>query len=181
MPAMQAPQYIPSTSFAQDELANVGGRSTVRTDRVDAELANVSISINALQANLELIQRDDGLLRDGIVEPYTLSSTTRAFIQGSRFNPRGLWASGQAYAVGDLIDVAGDAYVCAIAHTSTVFATDYAAGRWQAFTTAPDATDIDFAPTSTINSTNVQAAIVEVEAEARALINPQLAALYGAL
>lgn len=177
---MQAPQYIPSTSFAQDELANVGGRSTVRTDRLDAELANASTSINALQENLELIQRDDGRLRDGIVDPTSLSSTTRAYIQGSRFNPRGLWASGVAYAVGDLIEFSGDAYVCAIAHTSTVFATDAAAGRWQIFTTAPDATDIDFAPTSTIASINVQAAIVEVEAEARALINPQLAAFYGA-
>lgn len=178
---MQAPHYIPSTSFAQDELANVGGRSTVRTDRVDAELGNASASINALQANQELLQRDDGRLRDGVVEPHTLSQTTRAYIQGSRFNPRGLWAAAVAYAVGDLVDYLGDAYVCAIAHTSSVFAADYAAGRWQIFTTAPNAQDIDFTPTGGIGSTNVQAAIVEVESEARAAANPLLANLFGAL
>lgn len=178
---MQAPQYIPSTSFAQDELANVGGRSTVRTDRLDAELANASTSINALQENLELIQRDDGLLRDGIVEPYTLSSTTRTFIQGSRFNPRGLWATGQAYAVGDLIDLSGAAYVCAIAHTSTVFATDYAAGRWQLFTSSPAASLVAFTPTGAISATNVQAAIAEVALDAAIATSPLLSVLYGGL
>jgi hypothetical protein len=33
--------YEKATSFANDEASNVGGRATVRTDRVDAELANI--------------------------------------------------------------------------------------------------------------------------------------------
>ena len=70
---MQAPPYTRSADFAQDERNNVGGRSTVRTDQVDAELDNVSASINALCTNLALIQRDDGKLRDAIVELYALS------------------------------------------------------------------------------------------------------------
>lgn len=178
---MQAPQYIPSTSFAQDELANVGGRSTVRTDRLDAELANASTSINALQENLGLIQRDDGRLRDGVVEPSSLSGTTRALVQGSRFNPRGLWAPAMPYAVGDLVDYLGDAYVCAIAHTSATFAADYAAGRWQIFTAAPSASSVVFSPAGSVASTNAQAAIEEVAADAAAASQPLQSVLYGAL
>lgn len=178
---MQPPDYTPSTSFAEDERSNAGGRSTVRTDRVDAELDAISESINAINDNLELIQRDDGKLRDLIVEPYTLSAATRAYIQASRFNPRGLWAAATAYAVGDLIEYLDDAYVCAVVHTSTSFAADQALGYWQIFTTSPGASDVEFAPTSSISATNVQAAIVEVEAEAKAAANPLLASLYGGL
>jgi len=177
----QAPKYTPSTSFYDDSRNNAGGRETVRTDRLDAELGAIEITADALCENLELIQRDDGKLRDQIVEPYALSVTTRAYIQGSRFTPRGQWASSVLYAVGDLIDYLGDAYVCAIVHTSTSFAADYASGRWQVFTTVPGSSDVDFTPTATISATNVQAAIVEVEQEAKASINPLLATLYGAL
>lgn len=178
---MQAPDYTPSTSFFDDARNNAGGRDTVRTDRLDAELDAISESINDGNANLALILRDDGKLRDQIVEPYALSTTTRAYIQGSRFNPRGQWASGVAYVLGDLVDYLGSAYVCAIGHTSTSFVADYAAALWQVFTTSGNASDIDFTPTPTISANNVQAAIVEVEAEAKAGTNPLLSAFYGGL
>ena len=177
----QAPTSTPATSFYDDARNNAGGRDAVRTDRLDAELDAIEITADALCANLELIQRDDGKLRDQIVEPYTLSATTLAFIQGSRFNPRGMWAAGVAYLVGDLIQEGDSAYICSIEHTSTSFAADYAAGFWQVFTTVPNASDVDFTPTSTIGATNVQAAIVEVEADAKAATNPLLATLYGGL
>ena len=48
------------------------------------------------------------------------------------FNPRGIWAAGTVYALGDLAEVDGSSYVSAIPHTSTaVFADDLAAGYWQ--------------------------------------------------
>lgn len=177
----QAPTYTPATSFYDDARNNAGGRDAVRTDRLDAELDAIEITTDALCANLELIQRDDGKLRDQIVEPYTLSATTLAFIQGSRFSPRGMWAAGVAYLVGDLIQEGDSAYVCPIAHTSTVFATDYAAGFWQVFTTSPGADNIDFTPTSTISATNVQDAVEEVAADARANVTPLIACFFGAL
>lgn len=177
----QAPTYTPATSFYDDARNNAGGRDTVRTDRLDAELDAIEITTDALCANLELIQRDDGKLRDQIVEPYTLSPTTLAFIQGSRFNPRGMWAAGVLYLVGDLIQEGDSAYVCPIAHASAVFAADYAAGFWQVFTTVPNASDVDFTPTSTISAANVQAAIVEVEADAKASVNPLLSSFFGGL
>lgn len=176
---MQAPDYTPQTDFSDDEANNTGGRSTVRTDRVDAELDNISLSINAINGNLELIQRDDGQLTDGIVEPYNLSSATKAYVLATKWNARGLWATMQVYAVNDLVDFNGAAYVCAIAHTSAVFATDYAAGRWQIFTSASSAGAINFTPTTNISATNVQSALEEVDVENRSMSNPTLAALYG--
>lgn len=177
---MQAPPYTRSADFAQDERNNVGGRSTVRTDQVDAELDNVSLSIVALCANLALIQRDDGKLRDALVELFNLSPTARTALQ-SKFNPRGLWAAAQSYSVSDLVDVGGVAYICAIAHTSVNFAADYAAGRWQVFITAATAGGLPFTPTATVLSTDVQGAISEVDSKLRAMATPLLAFNFGGL
>lgn len=178
---MQAPKYTPTTDFSEDEANNTGGRSTVRTDRVDAELQNISTSTNALVDNLALIQRDDGKLTDGIVEPYNLSAATKAFALATKWNARGLWATAQDYAVNDMIDVNGAAYICAAAHTSSNFATDYAAGSWQVFTAAATAAAISFLATSNILSSDVQSAVVEVDTNARASSSPLLSALYGGI
>jgi hypothetical protein len=177
---MQAPPYTRSADFAQDERNNVGGRSTVRTDQVDAELDNVSTSIVALCANLALIQRDDGKLRDALVELFNLSPTARTALQ-VKLNPRGLWAAAQSYAVMDFIDVGGVSYICSIAHTSVNFAADYAAGRWQIFITAATAAGLPFTPTPTVLSTDAQSAIAEVDSKLRALATPLFAHNYGGL
>lgn len=113
-----APPYSPTASFANDETNQVSGRSTVRTVAVDTELANISTTVNALKSNLEKLQRDDDKLRDFLVEPYALAEQTRALIAaGGR--PRGLWAAGQVYAVGDVVQQSGFAYQCYTAHTAT--------------------------------------------------------------
>jgi hypothetical protein len=177
---MQPTPYVKTTNFAQDESANVGGRSTVRTDRVDAELENIELSLTETQENLELIQRDDGRLRDGLVELFNLSAACRAAF-GTDIEPRGLWLTATAYVVGDLVDEASVSYLCAVAHTSGTFATDYAAGKWQVFGTNPTAAAITFTPPATMAATDVQAALVEVNAAARAASLPALSALYGAL
>lgn len=181
MGAMQAPDYIPQTDFSDDELNNAGGRTMVRADRLDAELDDVSLSINAINENLQLIQRDDGKLRDEVVEPYSLSAATQAYVLATKWNARGLWASGQVYAVNDMVDYLGSAYICAVAHTSGVFATDYATGEWQIFVTAAMAGGVAFTPTANISSTDVQAAIEEVDANARAASSPLQAAFFGAM
>lgn len=176
---MQPPGYTPSTNFASDELANAGGRSTVRTDRVDAEFDAIETTLDATLENLAMLQRDDGALMDAIVEPFNLSSTTKAYVLATKWNARGLWAPGQTYAVNDLVDFSGAAYVCPVAHTSGVFATDYAAGKWQIFTNAANAAAVSFTPTTNISATNAQAAIEEVDTESRAASSPLLSALYG--
>lgn len=177
----QPTPYVKATDFSQDESANVGGRSTVRTDRLDAELENIELTLDETLDSIALIQRDDGKLQDGLVEYYNLSASCKAAVLATKWNARGLWLTATAYAVNDMVDVAGAAYICATAHTSGVFATDYAAGKWQIFVTAAAAGGSSFAPTSTISAVTVQAAIEESDSENRAASLPVLSALYGAM
>ena len=120
-------------------------------------------------------------MRDKVVRPHTLSADTLVLIQGNRFNPRGLWATAQTYAYLDLIDLSGQAYVCAIGHASGVFATDYAAGKWQIFNGTPAASVVSFYPSGRVSSTNVQAAIAELDTDTQAVSAPLISTLYGGL
>ena len=132
----QPPKYVRTADFSQDEANNVAGRSTVLTASLDAELDNVATSLNAAIDNLGQIQRDDLKLRDKIVEPHTLSDAVKAVV-GAAWNPRGVWASGTAYAVRDVVEQGGTSYVCTTAHTSGAsFSADYSAGYWIAVSTA---------------------------------------------
>jgi len=112
-----APNYTPTASFATDETNQVAGRSTVKTVSVDAELANISASINALNTNIKLLQRDDGKVKDMLVEPYMLSEQARALVSTGGV-PRGDWVAATAYAVKDVVQHSGFAYICHTAHTS---------------------------------------------------------------
>lgn len=176
---MQPTPYTPANNFADDERNNAGGRSTVRTDRLDTELEAIETTTDGLCANLALIQRDDGKLLDSLVEPYNLSASTKAYVLATKWTARGLWATATDYAVNDMVDVSGASYICATAHTSGVFATDYDAGKWQIFVTANNASAQAFTPTATIAALNTQAAIEEVDTELRASANPALSAFYG--
>lgn len=122
-----APGYTPTTSFANDETNAVSGRSTVRTVAVDTELANISASITELKNNAQKLQRDDDKLKDLLVEPYALAEQTRALI-ASKGTPRGLWAAGTVYAVGDVVQQSNFAYICYTAHVASNPFT--AAGFW---------------------------------------------------
>lgn len=176
----QPTAYTPATNFAQDEAANVGGRSSVRTDRVDAELAAIALTLRGVLANLLLIQRDDGDLKDGLIEAYNLSASCLATL-ATTWNPRGLWVTARSYAVSDIVDVSGASYICATAHTSGVFATDYVAGKWQVFVTAASAGSVSFTPTTTVTSATVQTAVEEVDTKLRAASLPVLSAMYGGM
>lgn len=177
----QPPAYVPSTDFSQDESVNVGGRSTVRTDRVDAELDAIAMTLAAVRVNLALLQRDDGKIRDAYVEYYNLSSSCKAAVLATKWSAAGLWETATVYAVSDMVDRLGASYVCAEAHTAGTFATDYTAGKWQIFVAASTAGGVSFTPTTTIPDTDVQGAIETVDANARAASLPVLASLYGAL
>lgn len=102
---------------------------------VAADYAGHKSSIDALIEFLQVSLRSDGLLKSGTVTPQSLSTTTAALVGG--FLPRGDWVTATAYAVGDVVEtpsLSGSNYVCVTAHTSGTFATDRAAGKWQALT-----------------------------------------------
>jgi hypothetical protein len=123
-----APNYTPTTSFAEDESNSASGRSTVKTESLDTELANVSSSINALNVNLQLLQRDDGKIRDGIVEPYQLSEQTRALL-ATGGSPKGNWTINTPYYIGDAVQYSSIVYLCVVAHQS---GSSFNAGLWMA-------------------------------------------------
>lgn len=160
-----APGYTPTTSFANDETNGVAGRSTVKTVSLDTECANIASSINALNTNLQIIQRDDGKLKDFAVEPYALSEQARSLI-ATGGTPRGMWAAATLYEVSDVVQYGTIAYMCYVQHTSTgVFdATKFIAisGDGQAATHAAQAATSDAnaatsAATATTQATNAAA------------------------
>ncbi|SHN39997.1 hypothetical protein [Rhizobacter sp. OV335] len=167
----QAPNYTPSEDFSQDELNNAGGRSTILTEALDDELSAISTAHNALNANVQLNQRDDGEIRDQRVKLHTLDPVVLKLVTSFGGTIRGAWLTATAYAIKDVVTQGGNTYVAAVAHTSGVFATDLAAVRWVLVQvgTATAAAGIPFSPTATIAATNVQAAIDEADTENRAL------------
>lgn len=167
----QPTPYNPTTDFSDDELANTGGRSTVRTAALDAELANIATTISQALANLSLNQRDDGEIRDERVKMHTLAADVKALLGAGQGVPRGAWLTATAYALRDIVTQGSNSYICAVAHTSGTFATDLAAVKWLllALGAAPAASGVPFVATGTIAATNVQAAIEEADTEGRAL------------
>ncbi len=98
---------------------------------VDAELNAIELTADEILANLALLQRDDGALKNQLVTPESLSASTLAIISQGEYNPRGVWATATAYAVGDLATFNAATYLCLVAHTAAAaFATDNAAGKW---------------------------------------------------
>ena len=167
----QPPAYVRSAEFAEDERNNVGGRSTVKTADVDAELDAVATSVNAIRVNLSLNQRDDGEIRDARVKLFTLAPDVLNFlISQGEVTIRGAWLTATSYALKDVITQGGSTYICAVAHTSGTFATDLSAVKWILIAGPTSAASvIPFTPTATLAANNVQSAIDESDTENRAL------------
>lgn len=102
-------------------------------NQLDIELNAVRTSINQAITNLGLIQSDTGGLRNETVTPDTLNRETLALIT-SGLNFRGTWETAEEYEIGDAVRyTTGASYVALMAHTSSNFATDLAAGKWFLF------------------------------------------------
>jgi hypothetical protein len=98
---------------------------------LDAEFNAVRATLAGALANLLLIQRDDGALKNGIVGIGTLSAAVLALINASTGMVAGPWLTATAYVAGANWVAQGTAtYFCAVSHTSGTFATDLAAGKW---------------------------------------------------
>jgi hypothetical protein len=120
-----------------DRLYNFTDWQTVRPSKplpateLDAELNAIELAIDQTQANLALIQRDDGKLANQSVVPEALSASTLAMIAQGEYNPRGDWATATAYAIGDLVTYNLATYLCLATHTAAAaFSTDLAFNRW---------------------------------------------------
>lgn len=155
-------RYDRITSFFSYEVSYPSAPKPGAT--LDAEFNAVAVSLNTTIARLGEIQRDDGKLANGAVHPDSLSDAIYLLL-GSGFNPRGAWVTTASYAQKDLVSQGGIAYVAAVTHVSGTFATDLAAGKWQAISSTQSAAQVPFVPAGGIVSTTVQDALEELDAD----------------
>lgn len=123
----QPNRYEPQAGFAEQTRNNVPGRSPINARALDDELSGISQSINGIVGNLELIQRDDGSLKDATVHLHALSETVINLMGG--FNLRGEWQANTSYAEKDIVDYQGHLFVCMTANQDAVFT----AANWHRF------------------------------------------------
>ena len=106
--------------------------------KLDQNFEELVTSTDEIIANLALIQRDDGAIRNQTVHSNAFTSDALALMAGSSvvsnldWRPMGPWATATLYRVGNIVEEGSPAtaYVCSVQHVSGVFATDYAAGDW---------------------------------------------------
>jgi hypothetical protein len=120
----QPPPFNRSFSFNNFQAANPS--AALPGNQVDLEFNNVKATLDATLANIKLIQRDDGALKNGSVTYDTLSAS----LQTAGIAPATPWVTATAYAVGASVTQSSKFYRCLIAHTSGTFATDLAAANW---------------------------------------------------
>lgn len=99
--------------------------------QVDGELNSVKLTLDDLNTNIALVQRDDGKLKNNAVHKDAFDTGALALINAVGYTPKGNWATATAYAVNDLVDFNSATYLATSAHTSSAaFATDLAADKW---------------------------------------------------
>ncbi|MTV13172.1 MULTISPECIES: hypothetical protein [Bradyrhizobium] len=94
--------------------------------KVNADLNAVVQSTTEIVDFLKGIARADGAIANGAVGYDQLSPN----LQSAGIAPADAWVSSKDYIVGNSVVTAGALYRCVVKHTSTVFATDLAAGYW---------------------------------------------------
>lgn len=120
----QATPYDRQTSFALFSAENPGSQQS-GVD-LDGEFNAVKVSLDDTQANLALIQADDGTLRAGTVGLAQLDESVSIGVHS-----KGVWVAAKSYTANtDTVFNTTKIYLCLVTHTSGVFATDLAAGKW---------------------------------------------------
>lgn len=158
------PQPTPYTQ-QHDYSSELG---TEHGQHLDDEFVAIRTTLSQILANLSLIQRDDGLLRNAAVHLDSLSSAVYALLAGVDGAPKGSWLTGTTYIVGDSVTESNSTYLCATNHVAATFATDYAAGKWllvQSPAGNVTAAAVTVTPTGGVASTSVQNAIAELDTE----------------
>lgn len=85
------------------------------------------------------------------------TNTTRLFINGVQvedpntvFTWLGTWTTATLYAVNSVVQETGSSYICVEEHTSGVFATDLADGRWEIMAQGANSGDLSVSGTLTV-------------------------------
>jgi hypothetical protein len=132
----QPPPYVRFQDYSDYQITHQLPGPALSGADFDADFDRLKTTLDAVLANLALIQRDDGALNNATVQPSSLSSAVLTMLAG--WNPRGAWLTATAYAVKDMVANGASVYVCLVAHVAGVFATDLAAAKWQLISTKGD-------------------------------------------
>lgn len=120
----QPTAYFPSYNFTQYQTSHPA--TPLPGASVDAELFAISTSITEICQNLALIQRSDGAIANNSIGIQQLQTALATGV-----NPAAAWATNTSYvAQSSTVYQGNDVYLCLVSHTSGVFATDLAAGKW---------------------------------------------------
>lgn len=102
------------------------GISAFPGTQLDADLAGLHDSVSTLALFMTGALRSDGQLQNGIVTFDSLSAS----LQTNGLAPAVAWATATPFKAGNSVVQGVNLYRALIAHTSGVFATDLAAGKW---------------------------------------------------
>ena len=119
----QPPAYTRQFDFSDYQSTNP--TDPLPGTNLDLEFDEVKETLDAILANLELIQRDDGEIANLSVGQEQLTSGVTI-----GFNTRGDWVTATAYEIADVVWESNILYRCVEEHTSGTFATDLAAEKW---------------------------------------------------
>ncbi len=134
---------------------------------LDTDFDRIKTSLDSQSTCLATIRKDDGTLSNASVGADQLKTEVVTLLNG--ITPRGTWATLASYDVGDLVRKDDVLYFGLVAHTSGVFATDLAAGKWMSISSAASASGVANTPAGSIAATDVQAAINELDTEKQPL------------
>ncbi len=95
-------------------------------NRVDIELNSIETTLDAIIAFIQGIARSDGEIANDSIGLAQMSGTLIAL----GIDRPTTWLTTTAYVVDDSVFESSKLYVCLVAHTSGVFATDLAAAKW---------------------------------------------------
>ena len=111
------PIYTPATNFATEAMQPITVAGLPGAE-MDAEFTGIQSTLGAVRSRLSEIQRDDGLIRNGIVSIDALSSAAIQALGSNSFNVRGAWVANRAYAVGDVFSNGQETRLVKTAYTS---------------------------------------------------------------
>jgi hypothetical protein len=100
----------------------------------------VTTAVELLEADAQ-IQHDvsNGLANETVTtEGGQVRTVANAIATLMATVPRGAWLTTTVYAIRDLVTQSNVVYICVVAHTAGVFATDLAAGKWAVFSGPAD-------------------------------------------
>jgi hypothetical protein len=102
------------------------GISAFPGTQIDADFAGLYGSVSSLALFVTGVLRSDGALNNGVVTYDSLAPS----LQTAGLAPASAWATAKSYLFGNAVTINSNLYRCLVAHTSGVFATDLAAGKW---------------------------------------------------